>query len=54
MGAPAPKPANFAEMVDAWDQPEEFARLVHDYYRSLRADSEPSIDITEPRRREDD
>ena len=46
----APKPHNWRELVDAWDRPEEFARLAHEYYRSLRAED---IDITEPRRKVD-
>ncbi|WP_426325694.1 hypothetical protein [Microbacterium sp. E-13] len=49
--SPAPKPPNFAAMVDAWDQPETFAALVREYYRSLEADrSRDVVDVTRPRR----
>ena len=46
----APKPANFAAMVDAWNDPEAFAHLCNEYYRSLLHEQ---IDITEPRRKVD-
>ncbi|UIN31892.1 hypothetical protein [Microbacterium binotii] len=45
---PAPKPSNFADMVDAWDDPHRFAELCRDYYDSLR--TEQPIDFTIPRR----
>jgi hypothetical protein len=45
----APKPPNFAEMADAWNDPEAFAAQVNAYYALLRADD--CIDITEPRRK---
>lgn len=51
MGTPAPKPPNFAEMVDAWNRPEEFAALVDAYYAMLGAQrAADTRDITEPTR----
>lgn len=44
----APKPPNFGEMADAWNDPERFAAAVAEYYATLRADGD--VDWTQPRR----
>lgn len=50
----APKPPNFAAMVDAWNRPEEFAALVHSYYALIGAQrAEGARDITEPLHRKE-
>ncbi|MFF2485271.1 hypothetical protein ACFVSU_02660 [Microbacterium sp. NPDC058062] len=47
--SPAPKPTEYAAMVSAWDQPEEFARLCAEYYREVAAErAAEARDITEP------
>lgn len=42
----APMPKNWRQMVDAWNDAEEFARQCDIYYASLPRDL---VDITEPR-----
>jgi hypothetical protein len=45
----APKPANFAQLVDAWDDPEAFAAQCNAYYTMLAAErAAQARDFTEP------
>jgi hypothetical protein len=53
MNAPAPKPPNFAEMCDSWNDQEAFAAQVAAYYALLGAErGRDSIDLSAPRRSE--
>lgn len=55
MGIPAPKPANWDELVQTWNDPQAFAIARAKYYSQLRAEHiDDYSDITEPRRSKED
>lgn len=47
----APRPSNWRELVDAWNNPAEFARLCDQYYSQVGAErAAGAVDVTAPRR----